>query len=91
MLVGAILLTAVDAPSEKGFVIMYIVAQVSVICFPHVAQHVRLQHLSVHLFNVLTCCQHDKVASVFFEMGVVFAHPQFFLVQSILRYSPYGL
>ncbi|DBA96631.1 TPA: hypothetical protein ACH3X1_015490 [Trebouxia sp. C0004] len=27
MLVGAILLTAVDAPSEKGFVIMYIVAQ----------------------------------------------------------------
>ena len=32
MLIGAILLTAVDAPSEKGFVIMYIVAQVSFIC-----------------------------------------------------------
>ena len=29
MLIGAILLTATDAPSEKGFVIMYIIAQVS--------------------------------------------------------------
>ena len=37
MLIGAILLTAVDAPSEKGFVIMYIVAQVSFICLPHAA------------------------------------------------------
>lgn len=39
MLIGAILLTAVDAPSEKGFVIMYIVAQVSLICLPHAAPH----------------------------------------------------
>ena len=64
MLIGAILLTAVDAPSEKGFVIMYIVAQVSFMGLPHcmLAQHICSAQVLTFSCTSYTCCQHDNFA-----------------------------
>ena len=92
MLIGAILLTAVDAPSEKGFVIMYIVAQVSFIGLPHcmLAQHICSARVLTFSCTLYTCCQHDNFAQaeyIIIALHICSSAVQLFLVQSILTSS----